>query len=77
MDINVQNTATIKLTKKELIETLNNRLPELLGLESELADYTVTDVKDVQETHSEPGIDPHDAFYYDVFNGIEITLKKG
>lgn len=53
------------------IADLKEILSEKLGLSSE--DIYMTDIT---KTHSEPGYDPHDAYYTEVFDGIKVTYKE-
>lgn len=76
MKITTRHSATVKLTKHELIEKLNSIAPLLFGIESELRDYTITDIEDVQRVEYEQSIYPSDAYQYEIFDGIKLILEK-
>lgn len=76
MDIKVSKTATITLSKEEVMKLVQENIQTLIGEDSELKDYDVIGIEDLQKTHSEPGLDPHDAYYYNVFDGIQVKLQN-
>ena len=75
MDIEVKKTATIKLSKEELMKHLSSCLPLIVGIESDLRNYTVTDIIDV--TRSEEFIISNtESGSIEYFDGIKISLTK-
>ena len=40
-------------------------------------DISKVQMESLTKTHTEPGGDPHDAYYYEVFNGIKIKVEHG
>ena len=76
METNIKHTATVKLNKQELIDKLNSISPLIFGIESELRDYTITNIEDVQRVEYEQGGCPSDGYRYEIFDGIKLILER-
>lgn len=63
--------ATVEISIQELTEILRQKYNT-----GELADFKLESLRDKTKRRVEPGMDPHDADYYDDFDGIILKFKK-
>ncbi len=67
--MNIKTTKTVEAVFT--IADLKEILSEKLGLSSE-----DINIKQITETHEEPGGDPHDVWYTEIFTGIKLTYTE-
>lgn len=74
MQITPSNTVKIKFSIDDLKQILLDQYAKESG--SNPQKLTVKTLKESTHVESSPGMDPHDADYYDVFDGIEIIVES-
>jgi hypothetical protein len=64
-------TVTVEIDMEELTRILQKEL-----IKGDMEDFKIVNVREKTKTRIEPGIDPHDADYYEDFVGLKIHLEK-
>jgi hypothetical protein len=67
----IEVEATVEISIEELTSILRNKYKH-----GDLAGFELVSLRDKTKTRIEPGMDPHDAEYYDDFDGIVLKFKK-
>jgi len=62
---------TITVEAVFTIDDLKEILSEKLGISAK-----EVEIREITETHAEPGGDPHDAWYTEIFTGIKLTYTE-
>lgn len=69
MDTKIE--ATVEISIEELTEIIRKQFQY-----GDLADFELVSLTDKTKTRVEPGMDPHDADYYEDFDGLRLKFKK-
>lgn len=75
MDIKIEKSATITLSKEDLMKHLSSCLSLIVGIESDLRNYDITDITDVTRSE-EFVISNTESDSVEYFDGIKINLTR-
>lgn len=70
MKVTHKDSITVELSKQDIKKIMTQHF------EKQFEGYSVLVVSDKTKTHVTQGADPHDAFYDELFDGLELTLGK-
>lgn len=75
MESNTYTQKSFKLSAQEVKDIVVKHLIKSGHIKGDV-DMSKIYMSDITKTEVEPGADPHDVYYYEVFNGIKITINE-
>lgn len=70
----IKSQEQFKLSVQEVKDIITKHLMKTGHIKGDV-DMSKVQMESLTTTHIEPGADPHDAYYYEVFNGIQIKVE--
>ena len=72
--MNIKSQEQFKLSVQEVKDIITKHLMKTGHIKGDV-DMSKVQMESLTTTHIEPGTDPHDAYYYEVFDGIKIKVE--
>lgn len=72
--MNIKSQEQFKLSVQEVKDIITKHLMKTGHIKGDV-DMSKVQMESITKTHTEPGADPHDSYYYEVFDGIKIRVE--
>lgn len=69
----IKSHEEFKLSREEVKDIITKHLMKTGHIKEDL-DMGKVQMESLTKTYTEPGADPHDAYYYEVFDGIKLRI---
>ena len=72
--MNIKSHEQFKLSREEVKDIITKHLMKTGHIKGDV-DMSKVQMESLTKTHTEPGADPHDAYYIEYFDGLKFTIN--